>query len=209
MPIYVDKWKEEPEGEDDEDYSHSVYNSVKKAIDSGNAAEIKASIKELTDNGWKADDVTSKVREYVRESYIAGKMTQDKVKSLYKSYCLPSGFDANDKNDWYWLFKELDYYKKNGEDAARWEKYGNFYAAIEGGRNLKAVIKEYMDHGVEKQTLSSSITSRYKKRMLELKKSGKKSEMGNLQAWILTAYQALGYDRDKKLKDIQKWLEEP
>lgn len=205
---YVDKWDEEWRGDEDPEYNHSVYDTVREAIDSGEAAAIKASIKELMDNGWAEDTVKSNVRTYLKSKYAAGEMNQSQVKSMYKAYCLPDGFDASDENNWYWLFKELDYYKKNGLDAETWEKYSDFYGAVETGTNLTATVKMYLDHGVKKGTLSSCITTHYKQQYIDLYTSGKRSEASVLQSRILTAYVALGYDRNRKLKDVQKWLEE-
>jgi hypothetical protein len=205
---YVDKWDEAWRGDEDPEYNHSVYDTVREAIDSGEAAAIKASIKELMDNGWTEDTVKSNVRTYLKSKYAAGEMNQSQVKSMYKAYCLPDGFDASDENDWYWLFKELDYYKKNGLDAETWEKYSDFYGAVETGTNMKATVKMYLDHGVKKGTLSSCITTHYKQQYIDLYNSGKRSEASVLQSRILTAYVALGYDRNRKLKDVQKWLEE-
>ena len=77
---------------------------------------------------------------------------------------------------------------------------------MESGTNLKATVQVYLDNGVSKTTLASQITSKYKPLLVEMWKAGKKGEFANLQARILTAYEALGYDRAKKLKDIEAWL---
>ena len=66
-------------------------------------------------------------------------------------------------------------------------------------------IQEYLNNGVSKTTLASQISTNFRKKYVTLKKSGK--GYADLQARLLTAYEALGYDRAKKLKGIQKWME--
>jgi hypothetical protein len=58
---------------------------------------------------------------------------------------------------------------------------------------------------VSKATLADQITTQYRKQLIDMKASGK--GYADLQARILTAYEALGYDRAQKQKDIQKWFE--
>ena len=41
---------------------------------------------------------------------------------------------------------------------------------------------------------------------MQLVRAGRTGEAANLQARLLAAYEALGYNRAKKLKDIQKWV---
>jgi len=95
--------------------------------------------------------------------------------------------------------------RDEGIAAGEYRKYDDFLQAVETGENLKATIKEYMDHGVSKTTLATQITNGFKQRLIDAKKAGK--GYADLQARILTAYEALGYDRQKKLKEIQKWFE--
>ena len=42
---------------------------------------------------------------------------------------------------------------------------------------------------------------------VKLMKSGQSVKAANLKAKLLAAYAALGYDRNKKNKDIDKWLQ--
>ena len=197
----VDKWEEGSE-------KHSVYNTVREAVEAKSITQAKAAIKELTDNGWGQDDVAAQTRKAVRELYASGKLTQADVKTMYNSLSLhPSDFDKDDENDWYWLYKELDYAKANGGSSEGYSRYGDFETACRTGTNLQSVVREYLSHGVSKSTLSSRVTEYFKQEYIDLYNAGKRTELANMQVRILTAYQALGYDRDKKLKDIQKWLE--
>jgi hypothetical protein len=102
--------------------------------------------------------------------------------------------------------QRLDFGKKNGGKTGDWAKYNDYYTAVESGQNLKTVTKEYLDHGVEASTLAGRITDKYRDEFVRLYKTNK-TAAANLQNRILNAYEMLGYDRQKKLKDIAKWLE--
>ena len=83
-----------------------------------------------------------------------------------------------------------------------YSKYNDFHDAVETGKNLKAVIKQYTDNGVEEKELASQITSHFK----PLYKEMSNYERAALKGYLLNAYELLGYDRAKKSKDIDKWL---
>ena len=89
-------------------------------------------------------------------------------------------------------------------DSEDYAKYNDFYEAVQTGKNLKAVIKEYTDKGVEASTLASQITSHFK----PLYKEMSNYERAGIKGYLLNAYALLGYDRTKKAKDIDKWLED-
>ena len=132
----------------------------------------------------------------------AGLVEDEKAPKILIDYGL-----KEDKNDAYWTVKSWKFAQETGKSTEEYRKYDEFYAALESGENLKAVIKEYTSHGVTEKTLAESIKTHYKKQMKELYRTNR-TAYANLQARILTAYQVLGYDREKKLKDIQKWLTE-
>ena len=199
----VDKWREQPAG----GMSYSAYDSARAAIRAGNMAVLATEISTLTRNGWDKEAVSRELRTTVREQYMAGKLSKNQVQTMYTKYFAPKNFDVKDNNDWYWLFKELDYGKAHGGNTDGYEKLGDFYKAVETGANIKAVLTDYMAHGYDKSTLSSAITSKYKQEFIRLYKTNR-AAAASLQARLLTAYQALGYDRQKKLKDIQEWLED-
>ena len=56
--------------------------------------------------------------------------------------------------------------------------------------------------------MASQLTSMFKPTYVSLCKAGKQVEAANLKAALLTAYEALGKERDKKNKDIDKWLDD-
>jgi hypothetical protein len=173
------------------------------AVDAGSAAQYRTAMKELTTHGSTEKEVQSEVYSYLGEQYMAGEITASQLKSKAAKY---AGKSEYDQNDWYWEMKRLDFGKKNGGKTGDWTKYNEFYTAVESGQNLKTVTKEYLDHGVEASTLAGRITDKYKDEFVRLYKTNK-TAAANLQNRILNAYAMLGYDREKKLKDIAKWLE--
>ena len=103
----------------------------------------------------------------------------------------------------YWQLDKWEYAKEN-DTSEGYAKYDDFYNAVESGKNLKAVIKQYTDNGVEKKTLSSQITKYFKPLYIEMSRS----ERANLKGYLLNAYVQLGYNRNEKSKDIDRWLED-
>lgn len=142
------------------------------------------------------------LKDALRDAYIAGRAEEDAV----IQYLMKIGA-ADDENDAWWEVDKWNEMRDEGIAAGDYRKYDDFLQAVETGENLKATIKEYMDHGVSKTTLAKKITDGFQQRLIDAKKAGK--GYADLQARILTAYEALGYDRQQKLKDIQKWLKEP
>lgn len=141
------------------------------------------------------------LKDALRDAYIAGRAEEDAA----IQYLMKIGA-ADDENDAWWEVDKWNEMRDEGIAAGDYRKYDDFLQAVETGENLKATIKEYMDHGVSKTALATQITNGFKQRLIDAKKAGK--GYADLQARILTAYEALGYDRQKKLKDIQKWLKE-
>ena len=90
------------------------------------------------------------------------------------------------------------YEEETGEDFA---KYDEFFTAVQTGKNLKAVIKKYTDNGVTASTLSSQITEHFKPSYIGMTKS----EKANIKGYLLNAYTALGYEREKAMETIGEW----
>jgi hypothetical protein len=111
-------------------------------------------------------------------------------------------YGSYDSNEAYWALKEWDFRMEHGEDVS-YSRYKDFHDAVRSGKNLKSVISEYKSHGVKAETLASQITSHFKP--LYVKMSSR--ERASIKGYLLNAYVLLGYDRTKKSKDIDKWLE--
>ena len=178
--------------------------------------------------GVKEKDVTSSMKTEVKDRYKAGTMERGMAKEILgdtlgdtkaidnwdkeeiKKSLEAGTMDAAeaekqlqnrlgmDRNDAHWTVKEWQI----GDESI----YQAFCDAVETGTNLKSVVKEYTDYGKSDSTLSKKITEYFKPLYIQLYKTDKVAA-ANLKARILTGYEALGYDRDKKLKDMEKWLE--
>ena len=148
------------------------------------------------------DALKSGLKSAMKEQVIAGKAdAQTAIDYLVKIGA------AEDADEAYWEVDKWEYMKETGNKADTYRKCDDFIAAVRTGENLKQVIQTYLDNGVSKETLAGQITSAFKAEYVDLYNAGKRSDASVLQSRLLTAYVALGYDRDKKLKDIQKWLE--
>lgn len=138
------------------------------------------------------DAQDAKQKQDLKDAVAAGTVTQEKAiqKILANDY-------AEDENKAYWLYKEWT----GGKD---YTKYGKILQTIEDGGDLKAVAKEYFDHGVEKGDIGDAITTEYKPKYI----AASPEERKKLKEKLLAAYTAVGFDRSKKSKDIDKWLKE-
>jgi hypothetical protein len=172
------------------DGNTSLANEIKEDIINTHVANGK-------DREKAEESFESSFRSYVGKMYKDGEASRSTVSNMLTQY---GGYDANET---YWKLKEWDFDIENSEDA-EYSKYTDFYDAVKTGSNLKAIIKEYTDHGVKKETLASQITSHYK----PLYKKMSNSERASIKGYLLNAYALLGYDRAKKSKDIDKWLED-
>lgn len=136
------------------------------------------------------DAQDAKQKQDLKDAVAAGTVTQEKAiqKILANDY-------AEDENKAYWLYKEWT----GGKD---YTKYGKILQTIEDGGDLKAAAKEYFDHGTEKGDIGNAITTEYKPKYI----AASSEERKKLKEKLLAAYTALGFDRSKKSKDIDKWL---
>lgn len=193
----VEKWTQEAAHAEDEDYNYSTYRAILDMAKDGQ--DITAEAKKLTDNAGVTDkDIRSKIKSGIGEWYTGGEISREQTVQKLKTYA-----KVTDANDLYWIMDEWDYKKANPK--GEYKKYNAYYKAIETGTNLQKETKRYLDNGVKKDTLASQITSNFKQKYLDLIVKGKLNEATALKARLLNAYEALGYDRNKKQKDIDKW----
>lgn len=138
------------------------------------------------------DAQDAKQKQDLKDTVAAGTVTQQKAiqKILANDY-------AEDENKAYWLYKEWT----GGKD---YTKYGKILQTIEDGGDLKAAAKEYFDHGAKKGDIGDAITTEYKPKYI----AASPEERKKLKEKLLAAYTAVGFDRSKKSKDIDKWLKE-
>lgn len=157
----------------------------------------------LTSKMVSEDKLTSGLKTAMKDRYIDGDVDEDTA----MDFLISRGLVENEA-DAYDYVSKWEYSRDNGGSTKGWSRYLEYEQAIEtGGQTLIDTTKMYLDQGVAKSTLKGRITEAYKKKLIDLHKSGKTREFADLQAKVLTAYQVLGYDRDECLKMIQKWLE--
>ena len=138
------------------------------------------------------DAQEARQKQDLKDAVAAGTVTQEKAiqKILANDY-------AEDENKAYWLYKEWT-------GGKNYTKYGKILQTIEDGGDLKAAAKEYFDHGAKKGDIGDAITTEYKPKYI----AASPEERKKLKEKLLAAYTAVGFDRSKKSKDIDKWLEE-
>ena len=162
-------------------------------------------LEELAISKAKGEEVTDEARNEAKsnlKSALGKKYKEGDIEREYVEDMLEELFGMDDE-DIYWTMDEWDYAAENGSDDD-YEKYGEFYEAVETGVNLKAVIKRYTDNGIAKKTLAKRITDYYKPKYRAMTKG----ERASIKGYLLNAYVYLGYDRSKKSKDIDAWLKE-
>jgi len=182
----LDRWGYAIEAGSTEDYDK--YDDFINGVKNGNAGTV---IKQYIDNGVELDTLKTQLGKAYRD----GELSEPSVRNA-----LVNHFDM-DEDDVYWQFDRWDYAKQHSSTEG-YDKYGEFYTAVESGRNLKATINRYTDHGVEAKTLASQITSYFK----PLYKEMSNAERANIKGYLLNAYTLLGKNRYEKSKDIDKWL---
>lgn len=195
----IEKWnwqQENPDAEDDYSRYGKVYDAVKSGKDASGA------IREMTQHGYTEAKVKSQIADKIGSWYIGGEMTRAAAETALKRYT-----DKTDGDDIWFQLRRWDYQKNHNGSGEGYSAYGDFFKAVETGTNLSGRIKELTDHGVSTSTLAGKITSQYKQQYIQLYAKDK-TRAAALKARLLTAYAALGYDRTRKNKDIEKWLKQ-
>ena len=110
---------------------------------------------------------------------------------------LYTGMDASEAH---WLMDAWEYRKAVGTDEG-YSKYNDFFEAVQTGKNLKAVIKEYTDNGVKKDTLASMITNHFKPEYIEMSAS----ERASIKGYLINALEQCGVDREDAEERLADW----
>ena len=138
--------------------------------------------------------IQSAMRGAIKVRYLSGEI--DKTTAL-KYLVLYGGKDAGDA---LWVVEEWDYNNtKTGDED--YKKYAEFYSAVETGKNLKAVIKKYIDNGVEPETLRSQITDHFKPIYVEMTVA----ERANIKGYLINAFEACGSKRWNAEDTLKEW----
>ena len=159
-----------------------------EAIISGNTRQADSLRGEFADE----EAYQSALRTAIRGRFESGEIDYDTALQYLVDY---GGVEDDDA---YWKVEEWKFEDETGEDFG---KYDDFFAAVETGKNLNAVIKEYTDNGVTASTLAKQISEHFKSGYMEMTKS----ERSNIKGYLLNAYTALGYDREDAMETIGEW----
>ena len=137
--------------------------------------------------------VNSSLRSQMKQDYLDGLVDDETASQFLKEYT------GSDDDDVFWTMESW----KGGDD---WKKYGKFLEAAEKGvlAETKKVAKYYMQHGVDKRTLSDQLTEYFKERWLAA--SG--DEAARLKRAYISAYKAIGGDGDTARDNMIKWRQE-
>lgn len=137
--------------------------------------------------------VNSSLRSQMKQDYLDGLVDDETASQFLKEYT------GSDDDDVFWTMESW----KGGDD---WKKYEKFLEAAEKGvlAETKKVAKYYMQHGVDKRTLSAQLTEYFKERWL----NATGDEATRLKRAYISAYKAIGGDGDKARDNMIKWRQE-
>jgi hypothetical protein len=182
---------------DAEDFALEIANGDKDGAKAAKDGYIETKMLNGKTKDEAVDAFNSAAKSELKKLYISGGLTEKQVTDALERYC------DEDVSDIHWNIKKWDYEKENGTTDG-YTKYNDFYSAVQNGKNLKSVIKEYTSNDVKVETLASEITEYFK----PIYKSMSKSQRASLKGYLLNAYEQLGYDRENRSAAIDKWLED-
>lgn len=188
----------------DDEYTTSAYIKIHEALLAGDRAAYNAAVQDMVSHGYTENGIKSAAKGQIGDWYKAGELDESTAKAMLAMLGITGKYDVH------WTLDSWQYAQENGSSEG-YSMYDDFIQAVETGRGLSSAIQEQITYSEKtekevKSILASRITSTFKDQYVELVNSGRKSEAANLQARLLTAYEALGYDRKKKIKDIARWL---
>ena len=139
--------------------------------------------------------MNSAIRSSIKEAYTNGDIDYETAMEHLIEY---GGME--DEDEAYWVIDKWNHAVENGS-SEDYSKYGDFYTAVETGKNLKAVIKEYQDNGVSEETLQSQITSHFK----DTYASMSKSKRASLKGYLRNAMTCCGMTTEEANARLQYW----
>ena len=182
------------------DSSSVAYEKMYEAIVNGKTDKATKLYAQMQSNSVSADSINSALTSRVKQDYIDGKIDSDEASRLLKTIAEYTGKELTD-DEIYWKIDKWNYEDENGTSDG-YAKYDDFFSAVETGNDLRAVIQEYTENGVDKKTLASQITSHFKPIYVGMTRS----ERASIKGYLLNAYALLGYNRTEKSKDIDNWV---
>ena len=139
------------------------------------------------------------VRDYTLDQYKEGEISRDEAARILKQ----NNPEMTD-DDIFWTLDRADFKKETGAEEVSGKNY-RFYDAIENGgsaeiRKAAAFLKE---HGVDLKKQRGSLTTRYKKKYLELKPAS--AEQVKMKNQLIMAYKETGMTEQEAEQLINKW----
>ena len=159
---------------------------ARKAGDEAHAARVEARYDD-------EDSANAAVRKAITDRYMDDKLTLAQATMQLTQY---AGMKTDEA---YWLMRGWKYKKETGSDD--YNKYNDFYEAVQTGKNLKAVIKEYTDNGVKTSTLSGQITSHFKDEYVQMSAG----ERANIKGYLINAFEQCGVSRENAEERLREW----
>jgi len=182
----VQEWGYEAENED----QYSKYTRLEEALSKNSG--VQAAVTELTQHGLTEKQVQTKIRSIISEQAVKGSMQPGTAENLLKKY---GGMNENEA----WIrSQELNYQKMTGTSTT--SDIAMISYAVEKHTSPKEAIDGLLAHGKEKKNIASSITSKYKEKYLELRKTNV-SQAATLKGQLISMFEYLGYDGKKKVEE--------
>lgn len=141
------------------------------------------------------NSVHSAIRTEIKKRYISGEVSYEEAIRMLVEY---GGMESED--DAYWKLDEWDHDKTEGQDAD-YSKYDRFFQAVETGKDLRAVITEYTQKGIDGDALRTQLTKHFKPIYTEMSVSGR----AGMKGYLLNAMELCGQDRSKAEISLKKW----
>lgn len=188
---------------------------MQDAMDEEEVDAVRAVFKEALTSG---KNVQQSINDYFEEKVSKGGDKKDVVSSIKKDVTkrFKEDYINGSASERARIEREMLSYKVDGatlyekKEFLEWREggqYGSLKASIESGNGIQSSVKELMDYGVSGKSIATQITKLYKDEYVKLYRTNR-GKAANLKAYILTAYQSAGYDRAKKSKDIDRWLDD-
>jgi hypothetical protein len=148
----VQGWEAGAEHEGEEDYSYSQYEDLREALDAGKS--LKEAGKEYLAHGYTEEQIAAQAVSWLKDQVTAGKINENRAIQLLRQY---KGMDA-DK-----AWKKVQEWKATAAHAEdedySWSQYDEIDAAIDGNKDIKALVKQLTSHGVEEKSVTSHVKS--------------------------------------------------
>ncbi|MDD3883290.1 MAG: hypothetical protein PHI27_13765 [Eubacteriales bacterium] len=207
----------------------TAYANFVEAFTAGDQVRMDLLMKELQDAEVTESGIKSGIRAAIKANFEAGKTNRetyiqqmidatdyDDVKNdIIKQWFAAGEIDEaeakrlllkfTDDDEPTEQFRTLEIWKhvpENDEDSYR--VLNKFLEAVRTGKNLRAVVTEYTNpnkYAYDSKYLAGQITTAFKQEYID-----NPAQRSRLKGYLLNAYTLLGYDRDKKSGDIDRWL---